>query len=170
MPDSLTQIVASRLLQGVFGAALVPLSQAVLLDINPREKHGPAMAVWGMGVMVGPILGPTLGGWLTDSYNWRWVFFINVPIGAFALFGMLTLPARATAAQRDAQFDAFGFATLGLAIGALQCLLDRGEQLDWFGSTEIWHRGAARRRSASRFFIVHTATAGRQIVLQIPSC
>ncbi|RAB79048.1 MFS transporter, partial [Burkholderia multivorans] len=76
--------------------ALVPLSQSILLDINPREKQGQAMAIWGMGVMVGPILGPTLGGWLTDSYNWRWVFFINVPIGAFALAGVLTfLPARA---------------------------------------------------------------------------
>ena len=85
---SLTQIVLARLLQGLFGAALVPLSQAVLLEINPREKHGSAMAVWGMGVMIGPILGPTLGGWLTDSYNWRWVFFINVPVGALALYGI----------------------------------------------------------------------------------
>ncbi|HBD38463.1 MAG TPA: EmrB/QacA family drug resistance transporter, partial [Cupriavidus sp.] len=89
MADSLTQIVAARLLQGVFGAALVPLSQSILLDINPPSRQGQAMAVWGMGVMVGPILGPTLGGWLTDSYNWRWVFFINVPIGLFALFGVL---------------------------------------------------------------------------------
>jgi DHA2 family multidrug resistance protein len=96
LSESLAQIVASRLLQGIFGASLVPLSQSILLDINPREKQGQAMAVWGMGVMVGPILGPTLGGWLTDSYNWRWVFFINVPIGAFALFGVSTfLPARA---------------------------------------------------------------------------
>lgn len=94
------------------------------------------MAVWGMGVMVGPILGPTLGGWLTDSYNWRWVFFINVPIGAFALFGVLSfLPNRAPA--RAVKFDAFGFITLGLAIGAFQAMLDRGEQLDWFGSLEI---------------------------------
>src|ERR1700679_1501304 len=107
----LTEIVASRLLQGIFGASLVPLSQSILLDINPREKQGQAMAVWGMGVMVGPILGPTLGGWLTDSYNWRWVFFINVPVGAFALFGVLTfLPARA--AKHGIKFDAFGFATL----------------------------------------------------------
>jgi DHA2 family multidrug resistance protein len=85
---TLTQIVVARMLQGVFGAALVPLSQAVLLDINPPEKHGSAMAVWGMGVMIGPILGPTLGGWLTDSYNWRWVFFINVPVGALAFYGI----------------------------------------------------------------------------------
>ncbi len=143
LSETLTQIVASRLLQGIFGASLVPLSQSILLDINPREKQGQAMAVWGMGVMVGPILGPTLGGWLTDSYNWRWVFFINVPIGAFALFGVLTfLPTREP--RHDVKFDAFGFATLALAIGALQAMLDRGEQLDWFGSHRNRHRGAAR--------------------------
>ncbi len=88
MSNSLAQIVAARLLQGVFGAALVPLSQVVLMDINPKEKQGSAMAIWGMGVMVGPILGPTLGGWLTDSYNWRWVFFINVPVGVLAAYGV----------------------------------------------------------------------------------
>ncbi len=75
----------SALLQGVFGAAIVPLSQAFLLDINPQEKrHGPAMALWGAGIMVGPIIGPTLGGWLTESFNWRWVFFINLPVGIIA--------------------------------------------------------------------------------------
>src|ERR1700684_2246582 len=127
---SVPMIIAARLLQGVYGASLVPLSQAILLDINPREKQGQAMAIWGMGVMVGPILGPTLGGWLTDSYNWRWVFFINLAIGAFALFGVLTfLPSKAP--RHDVKFDAFGFATLALAIGALQAMLDRGEQLDW---------------------------------------
>jgi len=158
--ETLTQIVASRLLQGIFGASLVPLSQSILLDINPREKQGQAMAVWGMGVMVGPILGPTLGGWLTDSYNWRWVFFINVPIGAFALFGVSTfLPNRAP--RREAQFDAFGFATLSLAIGALQALLDRGEQLDWFGSLEI-RIEALLALISFLFFLVHTATAGKR--------
>ncbi|WP_228881202.1 DHA2 family efflux MFS transporter permease subunit [Paraburkholderia saeva] len=158
LSETLTQIVASRLLQGIFGASLVPLSQSILLDINPREKQGQAMAVWGMGVMVGPILGPTLGGWLTDSYNWRWVFFINVPIGAFALFGVLTfLPSRP--AKHDAKFDAFGFATLSLAIGALQAMLDRGEQLDWFGSLEI-RIEALLSVLAFAFFLVHTATAG----------
>src|SRR5580700_11161044 len=126
MSNSLAQIVAARLLQGVFGAALVPLAQVVLMDINPKEKQGSAMAVWGMGVMVGPILGPTLGGWLTDSYNWRWVFFINVPIGALALYGTWTYLRPVPAARRQ-QFDVFGFATLSLAIGALQLLLDRGQ-------------------------------------------
>ncbi|TDN61754.1 DHA2 family efflux MFS transporter permease subunit [Paraburkholderia sp. BL10I2N1] len=158
LSETLTQIVASRLLQGIFGASLVPLSQSILLDINPREKQGQAMAVWGMGVMVGPILGPTLGGWLTDSYNWRWVFFINVPIGAFALFGVLTfLPARP--AKHDAKFDLFGFLTLSLAIGAFQAMLDRGEQLDWFSSLEIRIEALVAALSFA-FFLAHTATAG----------
>ncbi|HEU4374108.1 MAG TPA: MDR family MFS transporter [Telluria sp.] len=152
---SLMQIVLARVLQGLFGAALVPLSQAVLLDINPREKHGSAMAVWGMGVMIGPILGPTLGGWLTDSYDWRWVFFINVPVGSLALYGIWKY-IRPVAPARRIRFDSFGFITLSLAIGALQMLLDRGEQNDWFGSTETWVEAILLALSAS-YFIAHTA-------------
>jgi DHA2 family multidrug resistance protein len=152
---TLGEIVAARLLQGVFGAALVPLSQAVLLDINPREKHGSAMAVWGMGVMIGPILGPTLGGWLTDSYDWRWVFFINVPVGALAFYGIWKY-IRPTAAARKMRFDAFGFATLSLAIGALQMLLDRGEQNDWFASSETWIEAIVLALSFA-WFAAHTA-------------
>src|SRR3546814_15778846 len=86
---TLTEMVLFRLMQGAFGAALVPLSQAVLLDTFPRERHGSAMAMWGVGVMVGPILGPTLGGYLTEFYNWRWVFYINLPFGILALLGIL---------------------------------------------------------------------------------
>lgn len=133
---SLPEMVLYRLLQGVCGAALVPLSQAVLLDINPREQHGQAMAMWGAGIMVAPIIGPTLGGYLTESFNWRWVFFVNLPIGMLAFAGILFfLPADTTRRRR---FDVFGFAMLSLAIGALQMLLDRGEQLDWFSSLEVW--------------------------------
>ncbi len=152
---SLGQIVAARLLQGVFGAALVPLSQVVLMEINPRERQGSAMAVWGMGVMVGPILGPTLGGWLTDRYDWRWVFFINVPIGALALAGMWRFIPDPPAARR-LRFDAFGFTFLSLAIGALQLLLDRGEQNDWFSSTETWVELVVLV-IAFTYFIAHTA-------------
>jgi len=154
MSTSLAQIVAARLLQGVFGAALVPLSQVVLMDINPKEKQGSAMAVWGMGVMVGPILGPTLGGWLTDSYNWRWVFFINVPIGILAIFGVWKYmrPVRGAGRMR---FDVFGFATLSLAIGALQLLLDRGQQNDWFSSTETRIEAIAAV-VMSTYFVAHT--------------
>lgn len=152
---SLAEIVGARLLQGVFGAALVPLSQVVLMEINPREKQGQAMAIWGVGVMVGPILGPTLGGWLTDSYDWRWVFFINIPIGVIALYGIWRYIA-AVPGTRRMQFDMFGFASLSLAIGALQMFLDRGEQNDWFGSTETWVE-AIVIVVASTYFIAHTA-------------
>jgi DHA2 family multidrug resistance protein len=155
LSNTLFQIVVARLLQGVFGAALVPMSQMVLMDINPREKQGSAMAVWGMGVMVGPILGPTLGGWLTDSYDWRWVFFINVPIGALAAFGIWHY-IRPSPATRRMQFDAFGFTALSVAIGALQMLLDRGEQNDWFSSTETWIEAIAMV-IAFTYFIAHTA-------------
>jgi DHA2 family multidrug resistance protein len=106
-----------------------------LLDVFPREKHGAAMAMWGMGVMVGPILGPPLGGWLTDHYSWHWVFLINVPVGALALFGVLaSVPADA---PQRARFDLRGFVFLAAGIGALQLMLDRGEQQDWFGALEI---------------------------------
>ena len=161
---SLAQIVVARLLQGVFGAALVPLSQAVLLDINPREKHGSAMAVWGMGVMVGPILGPTLGGWLTDAYNWRWVFFINVPVGAMAFYGIWKF-IKPTPAARRMDFDLFGFATLSLAIGALQMFLDRGEQNNWFTSLETWIEMIVLVVSFT-YFVAHTmfTPAGKSFV------
>jgi MFS transporter, DHA2 family, multidrug resistance protein len=153
--NSLAEIVAARLLQGVFGAALVPMSQVVLMEINPPEKQGSAMAVWGIGVMVGPILGPTLGGWLTDSYDWRWVFFINIPVGIAATYGIWRYihPVPAT---RRMQFDMFGFAALSLAVGALQMLLDRGEQNDWFSSDETWIE-AVVMVIASTYFIAHTA-------------
>lgn len=133
---SLPSMVMFRLLQGVFGAAIVPLSQTFLLDINPREKAGQAMAMWGAGIMVGPIIGPTLGGWLTESYNWRWVFLINLPVGVMALLGCLAFLPRVPRKHRS--FDMTGFALLSLAIGALQLMLDRGGEVDWFSSAEIW--------------------------------
>src|ERR1700730_9876647 len=136
LAQTLPEMVVFRALQGLGGAALVPMSRAVLLDINPPERHGRAMAVWGMGVILGPIIGPALGGWLTDDYNWRWVFYINVPFGILGAAGILIFIRSARSAQREA-FDFFGFATLSLTIGALQMLLDRGELKDWFGSTEI---------------------------------
>ncbi|MGN6579937.1 MAG: DHA2 family efflux MFS transporter permease subunit [Bordetella sp.] len=158
--DSLAQIVAARLLQGLFGASLVPLSQSILLNINPPKKQPQAMAIWGMGVMVGPILGPTLGGWLTDSYNWRWVFFINLPIGLLALLGVMTYMPRIKTGGRTA-LDLFGFATLSLFIGALQAMLDRGQQKDWFNSTEIRIEAIVAVVSLV-FFLIHTATAGER--------
>lgn len=133
---SLDVMVMFRLMQGVFGAAIVPLAQNFMLDINPRERHGQAMAVFGAGIMLGPIIGPTLGGYLTEVINWRWVFYINVPLGIIAIAGSaFFLP---DTPKRKISFDFFGFAALAVAIGALQMMLDRGSDLDWFSSTEIW--------------------------------
>ena len=133
---SLESMVLFRMLQGLFGAAIVPLSQTFLLDINPREKHGSAMAMWGAGIMIGPIIGPTLGGYLTETANWRWVFFINLPLGIVALIGCLaTLPAMP---RRIRRFDFIGFAMLALGVGCLQLMLDRGAEVDWFAAPEIW--------------------------------
>ena len=134
--DSLVEIVAFRLIQGVFGAALIPLSQAVLLDIYPPEKHGQAMAIWGAGAVLGPVLGPALGGWLTDALSWRWVFFINLPVGVLALAGVwFFLSEKRAAIQKP--FDFLGFASLAIAIAALQMMLDRGPSQDWFYTLEI---------------------------------
>ena len=161
MAQSLVQIVLFRVLQGLFGAALVPLSQTVLLNINPKERQGSAMALWGVAVMAGPVLGPVLGGWLTETYSWRYVFYINLPIGVLAFLGMTTfLPE--TARNATAKLDWFGFGTLSLAIGALQVLLDRGEELDWFGSGEIVIE-AIIAASAFYLFLVHTFTARRAL-------
>jgi DHA2 family multidrug resistance protein len=137
LSGSLTEIVIARLLQGSSARRWCRCRRPPCSTSTRARKHGSAMAVWGMGVMIGPILGPTLGGWLTDSYDWRWVFFINVPVGAMAFYGIWRY-IRKTEAPRKMQFDAFGFATLSLAIGALQMLLDRGEQNDWFAATETW--------------------------------
>jgi DHA2 family multidrug resistance protein len=156
MAENLPQMVLFRLLQGIFGAALMPLSQAVLLRINPPERHGQAMAIWGTGAMIGPIAGPALGGWLTDNYNWRWVFYINLPVGIIAFLGILFFIHESRHAHRE-RFDFFGFAALGVAIGALQMLLDRGELKDWFHSTEIWIE-ATIAGLALYLFVVHTVT------------
>jgi MFS transporter, DHA2 family, multidrug resistance protein len=162
MSQSLVQIVLFRILQGLFGAALVPLSQTVLLNINPPERQGSAMALWGVAVMAGPVLGPVLGGWLTEAYSWRYVFYINLPIGVLAFLGMTTfLPE----AERNdtAKLDWFGFGTLSLTIAVLQVMLDRGEQLDWFGSGEIVIE-AIIGASALYLFLVHTFTAQEPFV------
>jgi DHA2 family multidrug resistance protein len=154
--DSIGELVGFRLLQGIFGAALVPMSQAILLDINPPERHGQAMAIWTMGAIIAPILGPVFGGWLTDNLTWRWVFFINLPVGLFALWGIVRyLPE---SRPRSEKLDVFGFVALSLAIGLLQLFLDRGELLDWFDSWEI-KLEAAGMLVAFAFFAVHTWTA-----------
>ena len=151
----LEEMVLFRVMQGAFGAALAPLSQSVILDINPRERHGQAMAVWGMGIMIAPILGPVIGAYLTDNFNWRWVFYINVPIGMAALTGILLFMPDTV--RRIRKFDFLGFGLLALAVGALQIMLDRGSELDWFNSPEVLvEMGVAI--AGAWMFLVHTVT------------
>jgi DHA2 family multidrug resistance protein len=162
MAQSLPQIVLFRVLQGAFGAALVPLSQSVLLGSYPRERQGFAMALFGVGVMIGPVLGPVLGGWLTENYSWRFVFYINLPIGILDLVGiMLFLPE--SPRREGAKLDWFGFGTLSLTLGALQIMLDRGGQKDWFDSGEIIIE-AIVAASAFYLFLVHMFTAEKPFV------
>ncbi len=155
--NSLIEIVGYRLLQGLFGAALIPLSQALLLDINPPEKHGQAMAVWGMGALLGPILGPALGGWLTEHLDWRWVFFINLPVGILAFAGVWFFVSH-DSTTRAKPFDFLGFGALITFIGAFQMMLDRGPSLDWFDSGEIIAY-AVVAAMAFWVFCTHTMTA-----------
>jgi len=156
MATSIEQMVLFRILQGCCGAALVPLAQATMLDINPKERHGSAMALWGMGVMIGPILGPTLGGWLTEYYSWRWVFYINVPLGIIAFIGMFLFMPDSERSERP--FDKFGFFMLSIAIGGAQMIMDRGEHAGWFGSREILLY-CALAGSALWMYVIHTLRA-----------
>jgi DHA2 family multidrug resistance protein len=153
---TLPEIVLFRVLQGVFGAALIPLSQAVLLDINPPEKHGQAMAIWGAGAILGPVLGPALGGYFTEYFSWRWCFFINLPVGILAFLGVLFFISgdRLTKAKR---FDFLGFGMLTLFIAAFQMVLDRGPSQDWYQSREIWTE-TILAAVGLWVFVVHTLT------------
>jgi MFS family permease len=159
MADTLQQMVAFRFLQGMCGAALVPLSQATMLDIYPFERRAQAMAIFGMGVMVGPITGPTLGGYLTEMYNWRYVFYVNVPFGVLAVIGLLVFLPKA-APRSELRFDWTGFAVLAMGVGALQLMLDRGSTLDWFSSREIIVE-AVLAGLGLYLFVVHMFTAER---------
>ena len=154
--SSLTEMVIFRAIQGVTGAFLVPLAQATLFDINPPERHARAMALFGGGIMIGPIMGPVLGGWLTDSFNWRWVFLVNLPVGIIATLMLLRYMPKSPLSAR--KFDIFGFALLGIALGSLQLMLDRGQQLDWFASWEIWVE-LGLCLGAAWMFVTHTLMA-----------
>jgi MFS transporter, DHA2 family, multidrug resistance protein len=162
LAHTIGEMVAFRLLQGAFGAALVPLSQAVMLDAYPVEERGSAMAIWGIGVMLGPIMGPTLGAWLTESYSWHWVFFINLPVGIFTVLGLMVF-MRETERKSDRPFDWFGFLALAVGIGSLQLALDRGEQLGWFGSPEIVAE-AIVSAAGFYFFLAHSLTTATPFV------
>ncbi|MGH7154314.1 MAG: DHA2 family efflux MFS transporter permease subunit, partial [Acetobacteraceae bacterium] len=159
---SLYEMVLFRLIQGVFGAALVPLSQGTMLNIYPAEQRGQAMAIWGVGVMVGPILGPTLGGYLTELYNWRYVFFVNLPVGIAATLGLLFFLPRSHE-QPGLRFDWFGFTALAIGIAGLQLMLDRGQVKDWFSSTEVVIE-ATMAVAGFYFFIVHMFTGEKPFI------
>ncbi len=136
LAQNLEQMVLFRALQGVGGAFIAPLSQSSLLDTTKPSRQPQIIALWGMGIMIGPIIGPVLGGWLTETIGWRWVFFVNVPVGAVCLAILLAqLPSRPITRRK---FDLFGFAMIGLALASLQLLLDRGNVVDWFTSPESW--------------------------------
>ena len=162
MASDLHEEVAFRALQGMLGAPLLPLSQAILLDLFPREKHGAANSIWGMGILIGPVLGPVVGGVLTEAYSWPWVFFVNVPVLIPTVFGVWLLVPR-TAKNTGHRLDWFGFTALILAVGAFQLMLNRGEREDWFASTEI----AIEAGIAAIFlyvFLVHSFTSRRPFV------
>jgi MFS transporter, DHA2 family, multidrug resistance protein len=150
--QTLPQLVAFRTLQGICGAALVPLSQTLMMEAYPREEQGKAMAMWGVGTMLGPITGPTLGGWLTDEYSWRWVFYINLPVGILCAVGLMIL-IKNKASDTPRPFDLLGFTLLSIAIGTFQLMLDRGEQIDWFGSREIVIEAVVAGVAAAMFMI-----------------
>ena len=154
--NSLQMMVAARFAQGLFGAFISPLSQSIMLDIYPYRERPKAMSIWGMGVMVGPILGPLIGGVLTDAYSWRWVFFVNLPLGLAALVGIFALLPQTRLTRPN--FDMVGFAFLALALGSLQLVLDRGTQLDWLSSTEIIVELCVFAATLW-MFITHTITA-----------
>lgn len=136
MAQNLEEMVLFRAIQGATGAFIGPLSQSAMIDVNRPSRQAQMMAIWGMGIMIGPILGPLLGGWLTENWNWRAVFYVNVPLGAIALLILVAeLPSREIVKRH---FDLIGFALVAITLTSLQLLLDRGSHIDWFDSAEAW--------------------------------
>ncbi|GGZ96828.1 DHA2 family efflux MFS transporter permease subunit [Novosphingobium arvoryzae] len=136
MAQNMTSMVIFRAMQGITGSFISPLSQAAMIDSTKPSRQPQMMSLWGMSVMIGPILGPILGGWLTEEWNWRWVFYVNLPLGIVSLVILIAeLPDRAKSERR---FDLIGFGLVALALGSLQLMLDRGNHVDWFESVEIW--------------------------------
>ena len=162
LAPTLEFLVFARIVQGFSGASLVPLSQVLLLDINPPEKQGPAIAAFGMGTLLGPMMGPVLGGWLTEYVSWRSIFLVNAPVGVVALLGLMIF-AKEVHLSRASPFDARGFAFVSVSIAAFQLMLDRGQMLDWFESREIWVE-AVLAATSFYLFLVHTLTTDRPFV------
>ena len=163
LATTLDQLIAFRLLQGALGSAMLPLSQAIMLDINPPGKHGSALALWGIGAVIGPVVGPLIGGWLTEALSWRWVFFVNLPIGVLTFAGLLFTLPESTSEGPSRRLDLFGFAMLGIAIAGLQLVLDRGQIKDWFSSTEICIETAIAAL-ALYSYVIHSLTTRNPFV------
>ncbi|MDE2042100.1 MAG: DHA2 family efflux MFS transporter permease subunit, partial [Alphaproteobacteria bacterium] len=158
---NLDVLIVSRILQGLTGAAIAPMAQAILYDNNPPEERVRAMTIWSMGVIIAPVLGPPLGGWITENYSWRWVFYINVPIGiAGAIGALLFIPLPK---HERYTFDGFGYGLIVIGLTAIQLMLDRGSQLDWFDSNEIWAE-LAIGVAALWMFLIHTMTAKAPLI------
>ena len=162
LAQDINQMVLFRLLQGVFGAALVPLSQAVMLDYYTLQERATAMSIWGMGVMMGPIMGPSLGAWLTETYSWHWVFLVNLPFGIFTVLGLIVFMDE-TRKDRELRFDWFGFTALAIGIRSLQLALDRGEQLGWLNSNEIIAEFIVSA-VGFYFFLAHSLTTAKPFI------
>jgi MFS transporter, DHA2 family, multidrug resistance protein len=162
LAQDIGQMVVFRLVQGVFGAALVPLSQAAMLDNYTLQERAKAMAIWGMGVMMGPIMGPSLGAWLTETYSWHWVFFVNLPFGIFTVLGLVIFMEE-TNKNMELRFDWLGFTALAVAIGSLQLALDRGEQLGWLESNEIIAEFVIAG-IGFYYFLAHSLTTSRPFI------
>ncbi|HWR96842.1 MAG TPA: DHA2 family efflux MFS transporter permease subunit [Candidatus Methanoperedens sp.] len=134
----LQSLIFFRVLQGLAGGGLVPVSQSILLEAFPPQQHGMAMAIFGIGAMVGPILGPIMGGWITDNWSWRWIFYINIPLGALAIaMNAIVIQDPPWMQRLRMRIDYFGLVFLAVGLGALQIVLDRGQQEDWFSSETI---------------------------------
>jgi DHA2 family multidrug resistance protein len=164
---TLTELVVFRILQGLGGGALLSTAQATLYEVFPREEYGQAMAIFGLGVMVGPTLGPTFGGWITDTWSWPWIFYINVPFGVMAFMLSLAYVRDSRYAHRVDTVDWTGLGLLALGIGMLQTMLERGERLDWFGSREIVTYATVGTASLVLFIIHELSTPHPVIDLRI---
>ncbi len=161
LAGSLELMVAARVVQGISGAFLIPLSQSILLDSSPLEKRAQAMSVLMMGMILGPIMGPVVGGWITDNIDWRWIFYINVPMGLISAVATFFLIPNVPVERRS--FDMFGFMLLAICLASLQLMLDRGTHKDWFHSPEIVIE-AGLAIGGLWMFIVHSATAKAPLI------
>ncbi len=164
---TLPELVTWRIIQGLGGGALLSTSQAILYEVFPPQEYGTAMAIFGMGVMVGPTLGPTLGGYITDAYSWPWIFYINLPLGMLAFLLTLSYVKDSRYARKPGRVDLLGLALLAIGIGALQTMLERGERLDWFQSREVVGLGLASAGALATFVWHELRTAHPVVDLRI---